>query len=66
VTVLLRRGESQEGLLRRFRKEVTRSRILSEVRRRRYFISKGEERRFRRQKSIRRIRRRQRREQRRY
>jgi small subunit ribosomal protein S21 len=61
VSVKLRSGESQERLLRRFRRAVMRDRILSEVRRRRYFISKGEEKRFRHKRAIRRLRRRERR-----
>lgn len=65
MTVKLRAGESQEHLLRRFRKAVMRSRILSRVRRKRYFVSKGEERRLKHKKAIRRARRRQRRAQRR-
>lgn len=60
MSVNLRSGESQAQLLRRFRKAVMRSRILSKVRRKRYFISKGEEKRIKRKKSIRRILRRQR------
>lgn len=63
MTVKLRPGESQEQLLRRFRKAVMRSRIRSTVRRKRYFVSKGEEKRMKRKKSIRRIRRRQMRQQ---
>jgi len=62
VRVELKPGESQEQLLRRFRKVVMHSRILSEVRRKRYFISKGEQRRLKRKKAIRRARRRQRRQ----
>ena len=61
MSVRLRRGESQERLLRRFRRAVQRARIMSEVRRRRHFISKGEERRFRHKRALRRIRRRERR-----
>jgi len=60
VTVKLRPGESQEGLLRRFRKAVMRSRIRSKLRRKRYFVSKGEKRRLKRKRAIRRARRRQR------
>lgn len=60
MSVNLRSGESQAQLLRRFRKAVMRSRILSKVRRKRYFISRGEKRRIERKKSIRRIQRRQR------
>lgn len=62
MTVRLRSGESQEDLLRRFRKAVIRGRILSTLRRRRYFVSKGEERRLQEKKAIRRARRRQRRQ----
>lgn len=64
VTVKLRPGESQERLLRRFRKAVVRSRILSKVRRKRYFVSKGEKKRIKHKKAIRRAQRRRRREQR--
>jgi small subunit ribosomal protein S21 len=60
VTVMLRPGESQESLLKRFRKEVTKSRVLSEVRRKRWFVSKSEQRRIAKRKGIRRARRRQR------
>lgn len=62
MTVQLRSGESQEQLLRRFRKAVVRSRILSEVRRRRYFVSRGTEKRLKHKKAIRRARRREHRE----
>lgn len=64
MTVKLRPGESQERLLRRFRKAVVRSRILSKVRRKRYFVSKGEKKRIKHKKAIRRAQRRRRREQR--
>ncbi|NIO69367.1 MAG: 30S ribosomal protein S21 [Anaerolineae bacterium] len=60
MTVKLRPGESQENLLKRFRKEVTRSRILSAVRKKRWFVSKSEQRRIAKRKGIRRARRRQR------
>jgi small subunit ribosomal protein S21 len=52
--VELRDGESQEKLLRRFRKVVTRSGVLSEVRKRRWFVSKNEQRRMEDKKAIRR------------
>jgi len=52
--VKLRDGESQEKLLRRFRKVVTRSGVLSEVRKRRWFVSKNEQRRMEEKKAIRR------------
>ena len=53
-TVILRDGESQQQLSRRFRKKVIRSKILSEVRKRRWFISKNEQRRQDKKKAIRR------------
>ena len=62
MAVKLRPGESQENLLRRFRKAVIRGRILSTLRRKRYFVSKGEERRIKHKKAMRRARRRQHRE----
>ncbi len=60
ATVVLRPGETQEQLLKRFRKKVAKARILSTVRRKRWFTSKSELRRIQRQKAIRRERRRQR------
>ncbi|TKJ30507.1 MAG: 30S ribosomal protein S21 [Chloroflexi bacterium B3_Chlor] len=42
----LRPGESQEELLRRWRKAVTKSGVLKAVRKRRWFISKSERRRL--------------------
>ena len=53
--VKLRDGESQDRLLRRFRKVVIRSGVLSEVRKRRWFVSKSEQRRMDKKKAIRRI-----------
>jgi len=58
--VVLREGESQEGLLKRFRKSVMQERILSEVRRKRWYVSPSEKRRIQKQRAIRRARRRQR------
>jgi small subunit ribosomal protein S21 len=58
--VTLKPNESQESLLRRFRKRVTNSGILSTVRRKRWHISKSELRRIEKKKAIRRSRRRQR------
>jgi small subunit ribosomal protein S21 len=66
TTVELRPGESQESLLRRFRKKVTRARILSTVKKKRYFVSKSEQRRRARLKAERREKRRQRQDRRRY
>lgn len=60
ATVVLRDGESQDGLLKRFRKEVMQERILSDARRKRWYISPSEMRRIKKQRAIRRARRRQR------
>lgn len=60
TTVILRPNESQDMLLKRFRKKVAKSGILSTVRRKRWFISKSELRRIQRKKAIRRAKRRQR------
>jgi small subunit ribosomal protein S21 len=60
ATVTLRPNESQDSLLKRFRKKVTRSGILSTVRRKRWFVSKSELRRIQKKKSIRRLKRRER------
>ncbi len=57
--VVLRPNESQDALMRRFRKKVVRSGVLSTVRKKRWFISKSEERRMEAKKSARRIKRRQ-------
>ncbi|MCB9453504.1 MAG: 30S ribosomal protein S21 [Anaerolineaceae bacterium] len=60
ASVTLKPNESQEQLLRRFRKRVTNSGVLSTVRRKRWHISKSELRRIEKKKAIRRSRRRQR------
>jgi small subunit ribosomal protein S21 len=52
--VTLRSNESQEQLLRRFRKQVVRDGVLSTLRRKRWFISKSELRRIEKKKAIRR------------
>lgn len=59
ATVTLRPNESQEQLLKRFRKKVAKSGVLSTVRRKRWFVSKSELRRIQKKKAIRRGRRRQ-------
>ena len=59
--VVLREGESQDKLLRRFRKKIIRSGLMSEVRKRRWFISKNEQRRMDDKKAIRRMKKRARR-----
>ena len=57
--VVIRPNESQDQLLKRFRKKVVKSGVLSTVRRKRWFISKSELRRVERKKAIRRMKRRQ-------
>lgn len=57
--VNLRQNESQDQLLKRFRKKVVKSGVLSTVRRKRWFISKSEQRRVEKKKSMRRVKRRQ-------
>ena len=64
--VVLRSGESPERLLKRFRKQVTRDRILSDAKKKRYFISKSEQRRIALRKAKRRERKRQWKQQSRY
>jgi small subunit ribosomal protein S21 len=59
ASVILRPNESQDQLLKRFRKKVVKSGVLSTVRRKRWFISKSELRRVEKKKAIRRIKRRQ-------
>lgn len=46
ATVELRPDESQEQLLKRFRKKVTRERVLSDVKKKRFFLSNSEKRRI--------------------
>ncbi|MCJ7676900.1 MAG: 30S ribosomal protein S21 [Anaerolineales bacterium] len=58
ATVVLRPNESQDQLMRRFRKKVAKSGILSTYRRKRWFVSKSELRRIERKKAIRRLKRR--------
>ena len=52
--VVLRSNESQEQLLRRFRKQVVKDGVLSTLRKKRWFISKSEQRRIEKKKAIRR------------
>ena len=59
TSVNLRPNESQEQLLKRFRKKVAKSGILSTVRRKRWFVSKSELRRINDKKALRRHKRRQ-------
>ena len=59
TTVFKISNESDESLLRRFRKKVTKAGVMSSVRRKRWHISKSELRRMQKKKAIRRARRRQ-------
>lgn len=52
--VVIRSNETPEQLLRRFNKEVTKSRVLADVRRKRWHIPKSELRRIAKKKAIRR------------
>lgn len=61
--VRLRDGESQQKLLQRFRKKIIRSGLMSEVRKRRWFVSKNEQRRMDDKKAIRRLKKRARKNQ---
>ncbi|MBN1452731.1 MAG: 30S ribosomal protein S21 [Anaerolineales bacterium] len=54
VKVVARNGESQQQLLRRFKQRVSRSGVLSTIRKKRWFVSKNEQRRIERKKAIRR------------
>ncbi len=53
MSVELRPGESQESLLRRFRKSVLDARIIPLARNKRWFVSKSEVRRIKKNKAIR-------------
>ncbi len=58
ITVELRPNESQDQLLKRFRKKVAKSGVMSTVRRKRWYVSKSELRRIQKKKAVRRMRRR--------
>ena len=58
TVVNLRNNESQDQLLKRFRKKIVKSGVLSTVRRKRWFVSKSEQRRMDEKKAIRRYKRR--------
>lgn len=60
VKVKLRENESQQQLLKRFRKKLTRSGKLSALRKKRWFVSKSELRRIQTKKAIRKNKQRQR------
>ncbi|MDH4207934.1 MAG: 30S ribosomal protein S21 [Anaerolineae bacterium] len=53
MSVTIRAGESQEALLKRWRKEVTKAGILKAVRKKRWFVSNSEQRRIAKAKAIR-------------
>jgi small subunit ribosomal protein S21 len=57
MSVELRSGESQDSLLKRFRKEIIKARVLSTYRKKRWFVSKSEQRRLAKQRAIRKARR---------
>lgn len=58
-TVTRMPNESDESLMRRFRKKVAKAGVMSTVRRKRWHVSKSELRRIQKKKAIRRMRRRQ-------
>ena len=58
AVVKLRANESQEQLLKRFRKKVVKSGVLSTVRNKRWFVSRTEQRRLEKKKAVRRLKRR--------
>lgn len=66
ATVQARPNESQDSLLRRFRKEVVRSGVMTTLRKKRWYVSKSEERRRAKKKAIRKARQRERRQAQRY
>jgi small subunit ribosomal protein S21 len=60
VTIVVQRqNESPDSLVKRFRKKVVKSGVLSTVRRKRWYVSKGELKRMDMKKAMRRARRRQ-------
>jgi small subunit ribosomal protein S21 len=60
--VVLRPNESQDQLLKRFKKKVMRSGVLTQLRNKRWFVSKSEVRRIEKKKAIRRLNKRRRRD----
>ena len=52
--VTLKKGETQQQLMRRFKKKVIASKVLGEVRKRRWFVSRTEQRREDKKSAIRR------------
>ena len=66
TTVVLREGESPQQLIRRFRRKVSKARILSDVKKKRFYVKKSEERRIAHRKAVRKEQRRQRKQRRKY
>ena len=66
TAVELRDGESFESMFGRFRKGVLKARTMKEVKKRRFFVSKSEQRRRAKRKAIARARRQRRKRERRY
>lgn len=64
ITVRAKKDENDKSLLNRFNKKVANAGILTDVRRKRWFISKSEQRRLAKKKSIRRIQRQRKKKQR--
>ena len=62
TSVTLRPNESQDQLLKRFKKKIMRSGLLTQLRNKRWFVSKSEIRRIEKKKAIRRINKKKRRE----
>lgn len=62
TTVVLRQNESQDQLLKRFKKKIMRSGIMTQLRNKRWFVSKSEVRRIEKKKAIRRLNKRKRRD----
>lgn len=59
TTVKIRPNESSDALFRRFKKKVIKAGTLGDVRKKRWFVSRSEERREAKKKAARRMRRRQ-------
>jgi small subunit ribosomal protein S21 len=57
LSVSLRSGESQDALLKRWRKEVVKAGVLKALRKKRWFVSRSEKRRIAKAKAIRKARR---------
>ena len=53
LSVSLRSGESQEDLLKRWRKEVAKAGVLKSLRKKRWFVSRSQKRRMAKAKAIR-------------